>query len=52
VTVKNAVFWDVGHVRTCVLEEEAVSIFKADRICELGIMLAVTSRENHSVKKH
>jgi hypothetical protein len=48
--MKTAIFWDVGLVRTDVSEDRVSSIFRVERIRELG-MLAVTSRLNRSVKE-
>jgi hypothetical protein len=46
VTMENAVFWDMalcGFCRIDVLEECIASIFRMERISELGRVLAVTS---------
>jgi hypothetical protein len=49
---ENATLWD-GHrvtlVRVDVLEERIASIFKVERIRELGITLAVTSNCDYAV---
>jgi hypothetical protein len=41
----------LGLARTDGLEECVTSIFMVERFCELGIMLEVTTRLNHIVKK-
>jgi hypothetical protein len=50
--LKNAIFSDMGLVKSNVSEEGVSSIFKVERIHELGTMLAVTSRLSRSAKKH
>jgi hypothetical protein len=37
-TMKNAVFWDVGLVRTDILDKCVSSFFRAEIIRELGML--------------
>jgi hypothetical protein len=55
VTIKNTIFRDVApweYYWNWLLEEHVASIFREERLCKLGTMLAVTIRLKHSVKKH
>jgi hypothetical protein len=44
VRMKNTIFWDVCPIRTDDWEERSATIFRLERVCELGRTLVVTSK--------
>jgi hypothetical protein len=51
-SLRSDVWRRVGLVRTDVLGNRVASIFRMERILEVGTTVTVTSRLLHSVKKH